>query len=101
MITKLAGDSLRVGWEAFFGLAALLSISLGVLNLLPIPILDGGHLIFFGAEAIMRRPLPLRAREVASLLGLVIIVVLMGLALKNDVEKRWDIIVAQVDELIG
>ena len=49
----------------------------------------------------IRRPLPLRFREVASLLGLVIIVVLMGLALKNDVEKRWDIIVAQVEELVG
>jgi regulator of sigma E protease len=57
--------------------------------------------LFLGVEAISRRPVPLRVREVASLFGLILLVVLMGLAVKNDVEKRWDIIAAQAKELIG
>jgi regulator of sigma E protease len=80
---------------------AVISINLGLINLLPIPALDGGHLFFLGIEAVSRRPVPLRVREVASLFGLVALVVIMGLALKNDVEKRWDIIAAQAEELIG
>jgi len=80
---------------------AVISINLGLINLLPIPALDGGHLMFIGVEAVVRRPVPLRVREVASLFGLVLLVVLMGLAVKNDVEKRWDIIAAQAKELIG
>jgi regulator of sigma E protease len=80
---------------------ALISINLGLINLLPIPALDGGHLVFLGIEAVARRPVPLRVREVASLLGLIVLVVLMGLAVKNDVEKRWDIIAAQAEELVG
>ena len=65
------------------------------------PTFDGGHLVFLGIEAVVRRPVPLRVREVASLLGLCVLVVLMGLAVKNDVEKRWDIIAAQAKELVG
>ena len=80
---------------------ALISINLGLINLLPIPMLDGGHLVFFAGEAVLRRPLPLRVRELLSLLGFVTILVLGGLALKNDVEKRWDIIVAQATELLS
>jgi regulator of sigma E protease len=80
---------------------AVISINLGLINLLPIPALDGGHLFFLGIEAVSRRPVPLRVREVASLFGLIILVVVMGLALKNDVEKRWDVIAAQAKELIG
>ncbi|HZO13231.1 MAG TPA: RIP metalloprotease RseP [Polyangiaceae bacterium] len=80
---------------------AIISINLGLINLLPIPALDGGHLVFLGIEAVARRPVPLRVREVASLLGLCVLVVLMGLAVKNDVEKRWDIIAAQAKELVG
>ena len=74
---------------------AVISINLGLINLLPIPALDGGHLLFLGIEAVSRRPVPLRVREVASLFGLIVLVVLMGLAVKNDVEKRWDIIAAK------
>lgn len=80
---------------------AVISINLGLINLLPIPALDGGHLMFIGMEAVARRPVPLRVREVASLFGLILLVVLMGLAVKNDVEKRWDVIAAQAKELIG
>lgn len=80
---------------------AVISINLGLINLLPIPALDGGHLMFLGIEAVSRRPVPLRVREVASLFGLIALVVIMGLAVKNDVEKRWDIIAAQAEELMG
>jgi regulator of sigma E protease len=80
---------------------AVISINLGLINLLPIPALDGGHLVFIGLEAVARRPVPLRIREVASLFGLILLVVFMALAVKNDVEKRWDIIAAQAKELIG
>jgi regulator of sigma E protease len=80
---------------------ALISINLGLLNLLPIPVLDGGHLMFFAVEALLRRPLPLRLREMAHLVGMAIVIGLMAIAFKNDVEKRWDVIVGQVSELLG
>lgn len=100
-VYDIIGQEGAKGTAYFLWAMAVISINLGLINLLPIPLLDGGHLLFFGAEAVLRRPLPLRVREVASLLGLIIIVVLTGLALKNDVEKRWDIIVAQIEELVG
>jgi regulator of sigma E protease len=64
-------------------------------------VLDGGHLLFFLIEAARRRPLPLRARELASLAGMVVLVALMLVAFKNDVERRWDVIVTQVRELMS
>jgi len=100
-VYDVIGQEGAKGPSYFLWAMAVISINLGLINLLPIPVLDGGHLIFFGFEAVLRRPLPLRVREVASLLGLVLVLVLMGFALKNDVEKRWDIIVAQVGELFG
>ena len=58
------------------------------------------HLVFFLFEAVLRRPLPLRVRELASLAGMVLLVVLMGVAFKNDVERRWDVIQSQLKELV-
>lgn len=78
---------------------AVISINLGLVNLLPIPVLDGGHLLFFAAEALSRRPVPLRVREVMSLFGLLALLVLMGLAIRNDLDRRWDVLRAQVQEL--
>jgi len=63
---------------------------LGLFNLLPIPVLDGGHLLFFGIEGVLRRPLPMRIRELAHVIGMAILVGLTMLAFKNDLEKRWD-----------
>ena len=63
--------------------------------------LDGGHLLFFLYEAILRRKPPLRVREVASLIGMVLLVGLMGIALKNDIERKWDVIEAQMRELFN
>ena len=65
----------------------MLSINLGVLNLLPIPILDGGHLMFFFIEAIRRKPLEDRQRELAQQVGLVLLVGIMIFAFWNDIER--------------
>ena len=66
---------------------ALISVNLGVLNLLPIPMLDGGHLLFFGIEAVLGRPLSLRKREVAQQVGFVLLMVIMFFALYNDLTR--------------
>ena len=63
--------------------------------------LDGGHLLFFLTEGVIRRPLPLRVREVASIVGMSFLFLLIGVAFKNDVERRWDVILAQIKELFG
>jgi regulator of sigma E protease len=95
----IAGQAAAQGTTNFVWAMALTSINLGIINLLPIPVLDGGHLLFLFFEASRRRPLPLRIREVASLVGMVMLVLLMLVAFKNDVERRWDVIVAQVRDL--
>jgi regulator of sigma E protease len=100
-IYEMAGEEGRKGPDYFIWVMALISINLGLLNLLPIPVLDGGHLMFFAVEALLRRPLPLRLREMAHLVGMAIVIGLMAIAFKNDVEKRWDVIVGQVSELLG
>jgi regulator of sigma E protease len=100
-IYEVAGEEGRKGPDYFIWVMALLSINLGLLNLLPIPVLDGGHLAFFAAEAVLRRPLPLKFREIAHIVGMALVVMMMGLAFKNDVEKRWDLIAGQVRELFG
>jgi regulator of sigma E protease len=95
----VAGQAAAQGTTNFVRVMALISVNLGLVNLLPIPVLDGGHLLFFLFEATRRRPLPLQVREVASLVGMVMLVLLMLVAFKNDVERRWDVIVTQVREL--
>ncbi|MCA9594332.1 MAG: RIP metalloprotease RseP [Myxococcales bacterium] len=100
-IYEVAGEEGRKGPDFFVWVMALISINLGLVNLLPIPVLDGGHLMFFAIEAVLRRPLPLRVREIAHLVGMMILVGLMALAFKNDVERRWDVIVGQLRELTG
>ena len=66
---------------------AVISVNLGVLNLLPIPVLDGGHLFFFAIEAVMRRPLDIRHREIAQQVGLVLLISLMAFAFYNDIAR--------------
>lgn len=88
-IVKVAGHSASIGWESLVGFMALLSVSLGVLNLLPIPVLDGGHLLYYAIEAVIRRPLP----EAVQLMGLRVGVALMGsvmlLAILNDIRRLF------------
>jgi regulator of sigma E protease len=87
MIGQLAGESARMGLDAFLAFMALISINLAILNLLPIPVLDGGQFLFLLAEALIRRPLPLKVRERLTAVGLVLIVLLMGLAFSNDIRR--------------
>ncbi len=87
MIGQLAGESARAGLDPFLAFMALISINLAVLNLLPVPVLDGGQFLFLLAEAVIRRPLPLKLRERLTMVGLVLIVLLMGLAFSNDIRR--------------
>ncbi len=100
-IYEVAGEEGRKGPGYFIWVMAVLSINLGLLNLLPIPVLDGGHLMFFAVEALLRRPIPLRIREISHLVGMSLVILLMAMAFKNDVERRWDVIVDQFKELVG
>ena len=88
-IAKVAGDSARSGWGDFLRVLALLSISLGVLNLLPIPILDGGHVMFCLAEIVIRRPVPERIQAWGMQLGLAIVGGMMLLAFYNDITRLF------------
>ena len=100
-IYEVAGEEGRRGPGYFIWVMAVLSINLGLLNLLPIPVLDGGHLMFFALEALLRRSIPLRVREISHLVGMGLVLLLMALAFKNDVERRWDVIADQFKELVG
>jgi regulator of sigma E protease len=100
-IYDIAGQAGAKGTLYFAWAMALISINIGLINLLPIPVLDGGHLFFFLVEALKRRPLSLRVREVASLVGMSVLVLLMLIAFKNDVTRRWDVILGQLRELFG
>ncbi|TFH88354.1 sigma E protease regulator RseP [Billgrantia azerbaijanica] len=88
-IAKVAGDTARTGVESFVGFLAYLSISLGVLNLLPIPVLDGGHLLYYFVEALRGRPVSERAQAVGLRIGLALVVTLMAMALYFDLMRLW------------
>ena len=83
-IAQVAGETATYGLNVYLGFLALLSISLGVLNLLPIPILDGGHLLYYMIEAVIRRPVPERIQAWGLQLGLLLISGIMILAIYND-----------------
>jgi regulator of sigma E protease len=87
MMYQLASQSAERGLDDFLHLMAIISINLGVMNLLPIPILDGFHLLAAFWEGIRRRPIPVRVREVANVVGLVLLMALMGMALINDITR--------------
>lgn len=83
-IAKYSGEQFTLGWEAFVGFVALISINLAFINLLPIPALDGGHLAFYAAEAVRRRPLGIRSQEWAFRTGLALVLALMLFVTIND-----------------
>jgi regulator of sigma E protease len=87
MMYQLAGKSAEQGLDSFLNLMAIISINLGVMNLLPIPVLDGFHLLSAAWEGVRRRPIPVRVREVANMVGLALLIMLMLLAVTNDVMR--------------
>jgi regulator of sigma E protease len=86
-IADYAGQSATLGWVSFVGFLALVSVSLGVLNLLPIPLLDGGHLMYYVAEALTGRPVSERTMEIGSRIGMALLMLLMSFALFNDLRR--------------
>jgi regulator of sigma E protease len=89
MIYDVSRSTASDGVWGFLWLLALVSVNLGLINLLPIPTLDGGHLLFFVIEGATRRPVAMRVRQVASAAGLVVLVVIMGVAVKNDLQRKF------------
>ncbi len=89
-IAEYAGQTARIGLESYLGFLALISISIGVLNLLPIPLLDGGHLLFYLLEALRGgRPVPEHVRDLGVRLGLGVVISLMFVALFNDFSRLF------------
>ncbi len=88
-IARIARKSLDQGWLDYLQMMMLISINLAVLNLLPIPILDGGQALIYSIEGIKRSPLSLRTREMASSVGFAMLVLLMGRAFWNDLTPFW------------
>jgi regulator of sigma E protease len=86
-IADFAGQSAQMGWISYLTFLALISISLGVLNLLPIPLLDGGHLMYYAIEVIKGRPVSERAMELGQRVGLALLLVMMAFAFYNDLNR--------------
>jgi regulator of sigma E protease len=86
-IGQMAGETARLGIDPFLGFMAIISVNLAILNLLPVPVLDGGQFLLLFAEAVLRRPIPPKLREGLTALGLVLVVLLMGLAFSNDIRR--------------
>lgn len=87
-IARLSGDAAEQGFNSLFGLIAFLSISIGILNLLPIPLLDGGQILILLIESVLRRDLPLRVKERFAQAGFMILMVLMATVLFFDLSKN-------------
>jgi regulator of sigma E protease len=90
LIAQMAGQQAQEGLASFLAFLAVLSVNLGVLNLLPIPVLDGGHLLFFLVEAIIRRPVSVKHRELAQQVGIFILLLLMVYAFYNDLARFFE-----------
>jgi regulator of sigma E protease len=87
LIAQIAGAQAKEGFVPFFLFMALLSINLAVLNLLPIPVLDGGHLFFYAIELVTRREVSVRWQEMAQQVGFVVLIMLMVFVFMMDIER--------------
>jgi regulator of sigma E protease len=87
LIVRAAGQQAQLGLEYLIRFLGLISVNLGVLNLLPIPVLDGGHLLFFAFEAVRGKPLAMRHREMAQQVGLFLLLALMMFVVYNDISR--------------
>lgn len=86
-IAKFAGETASLGLSAFVGFLAVVSVSLFVLNMLPVPLLDGGHLMYYLMELVMRRPVPESVQAIGQQVGIALLLALMGLAFYNDLTR--------------
>jgi regulator of sigma E protease len=86
-IAQLSGESAQIGWIALFGLMANISLNLGLLNLMPIPVLDGGHIFIMAMEGVARRDFSMRVKEKMLLAGFLVLMMLMVTAIYNDLTR--------------
>ena len=87
MIAQLAGEQVREGFVNLVAFMAMLSVNLAIINLFPIPVLDGGHLLFFFIEAVTRRPINVKMREMAQQVGIFLLILLMIFVFYNDIAR--------------
>ncbi|MBW2579270.1 MAG: site-2 protease family protein, partial [Deltaproteobacteria bacterium] len=92
-IAEIAGKALERGWMDYLQTLILISINLGILNLLPIPLLDGGQAVVFLVEGVRNERLSLRTREFVQQIGFTMLVVIMGFAFWNDISRNWSRVV--------
>jgi regulator of sigma E protease len=88
-IAQMAREEADQGLVRLLNFIAIISVHLAILNILPIPVLDGGHLLFYGFEAVLRRPVSLRMRETAQQIGIFILILLMIFVFYNDISITW------------
>jgi len=88
-IAQMAREEADQGLVRLLNFIAIISINLAILNLLPIPVLDGGHLLFYGIEAVLRRPVSTRMRETAQQIGIFLLILLMIFVFYNDITLTW------------
>jgi regulator of sigma E protease len=88
-IADYAGRSAQLGWVYYLGFLAMVSVSLGILNLLPLPVLDGGHLMYYLFEGVTGRPVSERWLERLQRGGVAIMLMMMSLAFYNDLARLW------------
>jgi regulator of sigma E protease len=96
LIAKVAGDAAKRGWQTFLSTMAIISINLAVVNLVPIPVLDGGQIVLILAEAVRRRPVPVSMIENYQRLGFVMVMALVVLVFYNDLNRFWSRIIEGV-----
>lgn len=87
LIGKIAGESVKQGWQAFLKMMAFISLNLFILNLLPIPVLDGGHLVLFAIEAVRRKPLSIKVVEIWTTAGFFVLMGLIVVVFLNDLNR--------------
>lgn len=90
MIAQMAGEQVEQGFVNLLAFIALISVNLGILNLLPVPVLDGGHLLFFSIEAVIRRPVSIKTREIAQQVGIFLLLMLMVFVFYNDIMRFFE-----------
>ena len=89
-IGQLSGDAVERGWTELFGLMAMISLNLGLLNLMPVPVLDGGHIAILALEGLSRRDFSMRVKEKMLLAGFVLLLTLMVTVIYNDLMRiEW------------